>query len=82
MLSKGFLIVGVPKLTGKIFPGIVRIRGADHDLEFRVNLPDSTDGFHAVPPGRHPHVHKRHGIRPPRLQGFANQVKTLLTLQR
>ena len=43
---------------------VIGERGAEDDLDVRIDLPDPVDGFDAVPPGRHAQIDKRHGIRP------------------
>ena len=51
-------VVRSPQLPDNVFPGVVRIGGAKHDEDFRIDAPDALDRFHAVPAGRHADVDK------------------------
>jgi len=74
-------IGGVPQFVSHLLPGIVRIGGADDDLDFRTAFPKMTDGLHTIPSGRHPHIHKRQRVRIAFLGGLLDHRQTLLTLE-
>src|SRR6266436_1234957 len=44
---------------------MVRKRGADHDQQIGMLLPNAADRLDAIPAVWHTHVHVSHGIRPP-----------------
>ncbi len=45
-----------PELAQDVFPRIVRVGGADDDLERGIRLPQLFHRLHAIPAGRHAHV--------------------------
>src|SRR5208282_2806833 len=74
-------IGGGPQFVNHLLPGIVRIGGADDDLDFRTAVPKMTDGLHAIPSGRHPHIHKRQRVRITLLGGLLGHRQPLLPLE-
>ena len=74
--------VGVAKLLHHLLPRIIRIGGADHDLEVRVFLPDPRNGFDAIPAGRHSDIDEGHGIGAFLFQGALDQGQPFLALER
>jgi hypothetical protein len=63
-----------------LVPGVVGVRGADHDLQPRVHLPQRFDGLRAIPTGGHAHVDEGKGIRAVGVQAGAQRCQTLLPL--
>ena len=49
---------------GHLIPGVIRIGGADDDLEVGVGGPKPGNGFNAIPAWRHADIHKCQRIRP------------------
>ena len=72
--------VGLPDFRAHFFPGIIRIGGADNNLELGINFPDPRNRFDPVPSGRHAHVDKCHGIRTIFRQGFFHHLERFLAL--
>src|SRR6185312_3501112 len=56
-------IISLPEPLGHLIPRIIRIRRANHRLQFRRGAPDIFQRFNAVPARRHPHVHERQHVR-------------------
>ena len=56
--------VRLADLGAHLLPRIIRVSGANDDLEGWIHFPDARNGFHAVPAGGHSHVHKSQGVRP------------------
>ena len=54
-----FVIVAEPRKH--IVPGVIAVRGADHDLQTRVDLPQFFRRFQTVHAARHPHVNEGNG---------------------
>ena len=59
---------------------MVRVRRAEHDQDFRIDLPDALDGFYAVPAGRHADIDERQRVRAAVAQGLLDQRESLLAL--
>ena len=67
---------------GHLFPRVIRVGGADDDLEAGVHLPQILDGFHAVPSRRHAHIDKGQRVRLPvfhRLDDFLQRLLALVS---
>src|ERR1051325_4630673 len=72
--------IGLAHLGPHLRPGVIRVRSADRDLEFGVNLPDARDRFDPVPTRWHAHVHEGHRVRARLGEGLLDQFKRLLAL--
>ena len=67
MLSKGFFRTTSRSERPSFFricsPGVIRIRGADDDLDVGLELPDACGRFDPVHARRHAHVDEGHCVR-------------------
>ena len=54
--------IGMAEVSDNIRPGIVRVCGADNDLQVRVGFPEVQNGLYSVPSWRHSDVHESQGI--------------------
>src|SRR5579872_4717910 len=73
--------VTVAKPPDEIVPGKIRMTRANDDLQIEAFLPDMTDGFDAIPAGRHANVHKGHRIWLAVRERFPHTSQTLLALK-
>jgi hypothetical protein len=81
---EGFLedheFVGLAEFLAHLIPRVIRVRGADDDLDLGIDLPDARGGFDAVPARRHPDVHERHRVGPALGHGALDHFEAVLAL--
>src|SRR5262249_51411479 len=75
-------LVRMPKALNDIAPLVIRMCRADHDLNFRVVLPEALYGLQPIPTWRHAHVHERYGVPRTSRRGTFDTLGCLLALER
>ena len=71
----------LPILPDHFLPGVVRVGGADDDLQLGIHLPDAADRLDAIPAGRHAHIDEGHGVGPPFLERPLHHLQPFLALE-
>jgi hypothetical protein len=71
----------VAQLFQHFLPPVVRVSGADHDLQVGVFIPDANNRFDSIPSGRHAHIDEGHGVRALFLQRAPDEDQTFLALE-
>src|ERR1700689_4050160 len=64
-----------------VHPVVVRVRRTYRDLQIGIYIPEPADGFQTVPPRRHAHIHKSHGVRPACSECCPYPLESFLALQ-
>ena len=74
------LELGFAESVAYVRPGIVRVSGADDNLNSGIDPPNVLDGLESVPARRHTHVNKGQLVRAPLLAGLRDLVTSFFSL--
>jgi hypothetical protein len=74
--------VGVTERRAHFVEGLIRVRGAEHDLDPRVALPERANRLQTVPARRHSHVDESDLIGLPRFDRAPGEAHTRFALAR
>src|SRR5262245_54922139 len=73
--------IALPEFLYDLFPGIIGISRANHNLQVRAALPNLVDRLHSIPAGGHSTIDESQGVRATFPLGDVDFVEAFLPLK-